>query len=81
MQLLPLPDASGKPTMWINADHLVSVNAHYRTDGMSVSAVAEIKVDGMPLQRIPLGDHGDRDSAEASFERFLSLLQGRPNQG
>lgn len=75
MRLLGVPDASGKPTIWINADHLVSVQPVARTGAHSVELAAELKVDGMPLLRINLGEHPDRDSADAAFEDFLTRLQ------
>lgn len=76
MRLLPVPDASGRPTIWINADHLVSVQPQYRGGATGIEVSAELKVDGMPLQRIPLGEHIDRSEAEAAFGRFLAVLEG-----
>lgn len=55
MHLIGVPDASGKPAIWINADHLVSVQPVVRTGERDVTLEAELKVDGMPLQRINLG--------------------------
>lgn len=76
MRLLPIPDASGKPTLWINADHLASVQPHYRRSVAGVEVAVELKVDGMPLQRIQLGDHADQEAAEAAFQSFLDVVQG-----
>lgn len=75
MRLLGVPDASGKPTIWINADHLVSVQPVARTGAHSIELAAELKVDGMPLLRINLGEHPDRESTDAAFENFLERLQ------
>ena len=76
MRLLPIPDENGKPMLWINADHLVSVQPQYRAGVSGIVAAVELKVDGMPLQRIALGEHFDRTQAEAAFGRFMSTLQG-----
>lgn len=75
MHLIGVPDASGKPTIWINADHLVSVQPVVRSGERDVTLEAELKVDGMPLQRISLGAHDDRTAAGAAFEAFLRRLQ------
>lgn len=75
MRLIGVTDASGKPTLWINADHLVSVQPIMRTGERDVLLEAELKVTGMPLQRIGLGSHSDRDAAVAAFHEFLAKLQ------
>lgn len=75
MQLIPVPDASGNPTMWINADHLVSVTPITRMGERRMALEAELKVDGMPLLRINLGEHEDRAAADAAFASFLTTLQ------
>jgi hypothetical protein len=43
----------------INVDHLVSVMPVYR-GGATALVDAEVKVDGMPLYRVNLGEHPDR---------------------
>jgi len=80
MRLLPIPDADGNPTMWINADHLVSVQALTRGGERGIVLDAEVKVDGMPLQRIRLGEHDDMGAANAAFARFLAIVQGETPQ-
>lgn len=75
MQLIGVPDASGKPTIWINADHLVSVAPVMRTGERTILLEAELKVDGMPLLRINLGEHHDRAAADDAFGMFLAQLQ------
>lgn len=75
MHLIGVPDASGKPALWINADHLVSVQPVVRTGERDVTLEAELKVDGMPLQRINLGAHADRAAADVAFDAFLHNLQ------
>lgn len=75
MHLIGVPDASGKPAIWINADHLVSVQPVVRTGERDVTLEAELKVDGMPLQRINLGAHADRAAADVAFDAFLHKLQ------
>jgi len=75
MKLLAIPDASGKPLLWINAEHLVSVGRIHLHDGREVRLIAELKVDGMPLQRIELGTFDSLEAADAPWETFLSRLQ------
>jgi hypothetical protein len=75
MHLIGVPDASGKPAIWINADHLVSVQPLVRTGERDVILEAELKVDGMPLQRINLGTYADRAAADLAFEAFLQKLE------
>ena len=75
MRLLPLPDASGTPQLWINADHLVSVMLVTRGSEHGVKADVEVKADGMPLHRIPLGEHPDRAAADSAFAEFRRLLE------
>lgn len=75
VQLLGIPDETGKPILWINADHLVSVASVVRTAEIGLELMAELKVDGMPLYRVPLGRHDDRAAADAAFAEFLNRLQ------
>lgn len=75
MRLLPIPDASGTPQLWINADHLVSVQLITRGSDVGVKADVELKVDGMPLQRIPLGAFPDKAAAEIAFSEFMRGLE------
>lgn len=74
MRLLPVRDASGTPTLWVNADHLVSVQAVFRVSSV-VSLSVELKMDGMPLQRVSLSEFEDRAAAESAFSVFLGELQ------
>ena len=76
MRLLSIPDAQGVPQLWINVDHLVSVAPVYRGGAAGIAVDAELKVDGMPLYRVKLGEHPDRAAAAAAFSRWLVQLQG-----
>jgi hypothetical protein len=76
MKLLAIPDASGKPLLWINAEHLVSVGRIHLHDGREVRLIAELKVDGMPLQRIELGSFDSVETADAPWAAFLGHLEG-----
>ena len=76
MRLLPMPDVSGTPTLWINPDHLVSIQAVYRTAERGVELDVELKLDGMPLMRVRLGAHPDRTAGETAFQEFLAELLG-----
>ncbi len=80
MRLLPIPDETGKPTLYINPDHLVSVQATYFGGANGIKVAVELKVDGMPLQRVHLGEHFDRIAAEAAFQRFMAMLTGSGGQ-
>lgn len=53
----------------------MSVQVVYRTGATGVFVDAELKVDGMPLQRIRLGEHLDKSQAEAAFMMFMGRLQ------
>ena len=78
MRLIGIPDASGQPAIWINADHLVSVQPIYSNDGTSDLLTAELKVDGMPLYRVKLGTFDTRAAAQAKWAWFLEELQRSP---
>lgn len=75
MQLIPVPDASGRAQLWVNADHLASVTKVERRGAQGIVLEAELKVDGLPLIRMPLGEHDDQQSADDAFHRFLTQLQ------
>ncbi|KAA9106003.1 hypothetical protein [Microbacterium rhizomatis] len=75
MKLIGVPDISGHPTIWINADHLVSVQSILRTGERAIMLEVELKIDGMPLMRINLGPHDGRVAAETAFTEFLEQLQ------
>lgn len=75
MRLIPVPDKDGTPTMWVNADHIVNVIPVYRGGVNGIVVDAELKVDGMPLHRVPLGEHFNRDEAEAVFAEWIARLQ------
>lgn len=75
MELIGVPDVHGRVQFWINADHLVSVQQLIRHGEHGFVLEAELKVDGMPLHRVPLGEHPGTDDAEAVFHQFLSRLQ------
>ena len=75
MKLIPIPDVDGSPQIWINVDHLVSVMPVYRVSANGVLIDAELKVDGMPLYRVKLGEQADRAAAERAFAHWLDQLQ------
>lgn len=75
MRLLPIPDADGNPMIWINADHLVSVQPITHRGQTGIVLAAEVKVDGMPLQRIPLGELADAREVQEAFANFLAAMQ------
>jgi len=75
MQLIPVPDADGRAQLWINADHLASVQQNQRHGAHGILLEAELKVDGLPLHRVQLGEHASQEDADAAFHRFLTQLQ------
>ena len=79
IHLIPVPDANGVPQLWVNATHLVSVMPVYKGGATGVVVEAELKMEGIPLQRVRLGEHSDKATAEGAFRRWLDLLQ-RPEQ-
>ncbi|MBF4563398.1 hypothetical protein ITJ43_14795 [Microbacterium sp. VKM Ac-2870] len=79
MKLIPIPDADGNPQLWVNVDHLVSVMPIYRGGATGIVVDAEMKIDGMQLYRVKLGEHADRDAAQLAFERWMEQLQADPD--
>ena len=75
MKLIAIPDHTGEPAIWINADHLVSVMPVYRGGAAGIVVDAELKVDGMPLYRVGLGEHDGKEAAHAAFAAWLEQLQ------
>lgn len=76
MKLIELADPTGKhPSMWVNADHVVSVMPVHTNNGTVISAIAEVKLEGMPLHRVGLGEHASVAEAEVAFRAFLDHLQ------
>ncbi len=75
MRLLSLPAAHGGPPLWINPAHLVSVQALYRAGINGTVVEAEVKVEGMPLYRVALGEHFEKTAAYAAFDEFMRTLQ------
>lgn len=74
MKLLPIPDAAGKVVRWINAEHLVSVTRIQINDDTEVLLFAELKITGMPLERITLGIHHGVEAADAAWSKFIGDL-------
>jgi hypothetical protein len=75
MKLLAIPDATGKPLLWINAEHLVSVSRLHFNTGRDLELRAELKIDGMPLQRINLGVFATPELADVAWAEFLARLE------
>lgn len=76
MRLLAIPEPAGRqPTLWINADHLVSVQRIERGAAAGRELVAELKVDGMPLHRVTLGTFLEKSERDDAWTAFLAQLQ------
>lgn len=77
MRLIEIADAAGKtPTQWVNVDHIVSVTPQFTSTGMEESVAIELKLNGVPLQRLILGTFSTRLEAESALEALLQRLQG-----
>jgi len=77
MRLVPIPDLDGAPTRWVSAEHVVSVQPQYLAGAQGTILVGDVKVDGMPLLRVQLGEHFEKVEAEAAFLRFLAGIDVR----
>lgn len=75
MRLLALPDMNGRPTYWVNADHLALVTRQQTRGPDGIHLVAELKIDGMPLFKTPIGVFIEPAAADAAWDQFLTKLQ------
>jgi hypothetical protein len=76
MKLVPVPPANGRPVLWVNPDHLTSVGRLDFDTGNSVQLRAELKVEGMPLQRVDVGTFPTIEMADAAWASFLAAIGG-----
>ncbi|WP_401001010.1 hypothetical protein [Agromyces sp. GXQ0307] len=77
MKLIPLPGSDGRPTLWVNPEHVAAVvRIDQSTGDGGIQLRAELKIEGMPLQRVHLSDHASLDDADAAWARFLQEFEG-----
>ena len=63
--------------MWVNADHIVSIQQLEQTDGHRRTLIAEIKLLGLPLERLPLGEFTEQVQIDERWSAFIDALQPR----
>ncbi len=76
MKLVPLPGRDGKPTVWVAPAHVTAVIREDMRTGTAIQLRAEVKVEGLSLHRVHLGEHPDQAAADAAWQAFLDTLSG-----
>ena len=61
--------------MWVNVDHIVSIHRLEHTDGLHRTLIAEIKLVGLPLERIPLGEFSEQARIDDRWRAFIDGVQ------
>lgn len=74
MKLIPLPSSDGRPTLWVNPEHVAAVVRVDQSTGEGVQLRAELKIEGMGLHRVNLGDHASPAEADAAWSKFIGGL-------
>ncbi|WP_448812134.1 hypothetical protein [Agromyces bauzanensis] len=74
MKLVPVPGANGQPVLWVNPEHIASVSRLDYDTGNGVQLRADLKIEGIPLQRINLGDFASTADADVAWSAFLGEL-------
>lgn len=75
MELIPLSGADGSVMMWVNARHVAVIVRLDRSTGDGVQVRAELKLEGMPLIRVNVGDYASAADADAAWTRFLGQFE------
>lgn len=76
MKLIPLPAGEGPPSFWVSPAHVAAVTRRNQLTGDGgVQLRGEVKVEGMPLHQVDLGDFADVEAADAAWTRFLATLE------
>ncbi len=76
MKLVPVPSENGQPVLWVNPEHITSVGRLDYDAGDRQQLRAELKIEGMPLQRVNLGEFRSAADANAAWLAFLDELSG-----
>jgi hypothetical protein len=83
MQLVPIPDATGRPAIWVNPDHIVSVAPVFQTTEAGVQLYVEMKIEGSALFKSRMAAYPNREAAAVGFQEFVAGLQAElgPQRG
>lgn len=76
MKLVPVASQDGRPFLWVNPDHISSVSRLDFEAGDLIQLRAELKVEGMPLQRIDIGTFSSPRLADTAWQDFLAQFNG-----
>jgi hypothetical protein len=72
MKLLPIVFEDGRPQLWVNPSHVTAVSRLDFDTGEEIQLRAELKVEGMPLQRVDLGTYASTSEADRAWAAFLA---------
>ena len=77
MRLVQFGSHAAKPLsgVWVNVDHLVTLAPIVSETGTSLHLSAEFKLEGLPIQRIKIGDYETLDAAAAAWANLIASLQ------
>lgn len=75
--LIALTEERGASVAWVDPDHIVSVRPVVSRDGDRASLLAEIKLAGMPTERLVV----DRDCAADNLDQVWSAFIARLETG
>jgi hypothetical protein len=85
VRLIPLPDHDGRPgdaRLWINPEHITSVAPIVTRSGDQNGAVftlaVELKLEGLPMQRVWLTTCLTANETDQQWQQFLDLV-ARPD--
>jgi len=78
MKLVQLRTVDGE--LWINPEHVTSiVPQRFRLEGGAVRLQATIKLEGLPLITLQLGEHPSAAAADAAWAQLVNVLTGSPD--
>ncbi len=78
MRLVQLRSTDGE--LWINPEHVTSiVPQHFRLEGDRVRLQAAIKLEGLPLMTLQLGEHPSEAAADAAWAQLVDELTASPD--
>lgn len=77
MKLIPLPAGEGPPSIWVSPAHVAAVTRRNQFTGDGgVQLRGEVKVEGMPLHLVDLGEFLDLAAADNAWSSFLATMEG-----
>lgn len=71
----------GSGELWVNPEHIVTLQPIRSDTGTTVVLQVEVKMAGMNLVRARLGTHTSATDADAAWVRFLTSLNARASNG